>query len=186
MSVFRIPGRLGLLAVAMCALAACGKDDADAVPPPSASGPQLVSAPPPRDALPDCPRLASTLGDMVAGLEVVLADGSIILTGTEPAGAAGPDLTSLFIGSEGTLGIITKAVLTSLFAEQVFRPLPLLWPSKSITWRGASTAARRPNKLLKICCGGTWRTRGHRKQFCGKNDGSRLGDGAAVCFWLKS
>ena len=58
------------------------------------------------------------IDDMVAGLEVVLADGSIILTGTEPAGAAGPDLTSLFIGSEGALGIITKVWLRA-------HPLPI-------------------------------------------------------------
>ncbi|MGO3127583.1 MAG: hypothetical protein ACTIJY_05890 [Luteimonas sp.] len=68
MSVFRIPGRLGLLAVALCAFAACGNEEA---PQPTASGPQLISAPPPRDALPDCPHLASALGDMVAGLDVV-------------------------------------------------------------------------------------------------------------------
>ena len=51
------------------------------------------------------------IDDMVAGLEVVLADGTIILTGTEPAGAAGPNLTSLFVGSEGSFGIITKVWL---------------------------------------------------------------------------
>ncbi|MDR7191954.1 hypothetical protein [Luteimonas terrae] len=71
MSVFRIPGRLGLLAVAVCALAACGQEDAEVPQPSTTSGPQLVSAPPPRDALPDCPRLASALGDMVAGLDAV-------------------------------------------------------------------------------------------------------------------
>ena len=71
MSVLRVPGHLGLLAVAVCAFAACGKNDADAPQPPTASGPQLVSAPPPRDALPDCPRLASALGGLVEGLDAV-------------------------------------------------------------------------------------------------------------------
>jgi alkyldihydroxyacetonephosphate synthase len=49
--------------------------------------------------------------DLVVGLEVVLADGRIVRTGGAPAAAVGPDLNQLFIGSEGTLGIVTRAWL---------------------------------------------------------------------------
>jgi glycolate oxidase len=50
--------------------------------------------------------------DSALGLEVVLADGTILRTGSGARkDVAGYDLTSLFIGSEGTLGVITSATL---------------------------------------------------------------------------
>jgi glycolate oxidase len=61
--------------------------------------------------------------DYVLNLEVVLPTGEIIWTGANVLkNATGYDLTSLMIGSEGTLGIITKIV---------FRLIPL--PTKDIT-----------------------------------------------------
>ncbi|GAA0525403.1 FAD-linked oxidase C-terminal domain-containing protein [Paractinoplanes ferrugineus] len=56
--------------------------------------------------------------DAVLGLDVVLADGRLISTGRATLkGVAGYDLTGLFVGSEGTLGVVVGATLR-------LRPLP--------------------------------------------------------------
>jgi glycolate oxidase len=57
--------------------------------------------------------------DSVLGLEAVLADGSVVSTGHRTVkGVTGYDLTGLFVGSEGTLGVVTSATVR-------LRPIPV-------------------------------------------------------------
>ncbi|MCP4750673.1 MAG: FAD-binding oxidoreductase [Proteobacteria bacterium] len=53
-----------------------------------------------------------SIEDVVMALEVVLPNGEILETRMTPRAAAGPDLNYLFLGSEGTLGIVTAVTFS--------------------------------------------------------------------------
>jgi glycolate oxidase len=74
--------------------------------------------------------------DSVLGLDVVLADGTLVKTGRRTVkGVAGYDLTSLFVGSEGTLGVVVAATVRLL-------PLPAKSATVSAFFDDARGAAR--------------------------------------------
>src|SRR5215467_3983068 len=49
--------------------------------------------------------------DLVVGLAVVLADGTVVRARPHPETAAGPPLHQLFVGAEGALGVVVEVVL---------------------------------------------------------------------------
>ena len=62
-------------------------------------------------------------GDLIRDMEIVLPSGLVIHTGDKhvPANGGGPNLNWLFVGSEGTLGIITEVTLSILPKPEEFR-----------------------------------------------------------------
>lgn len=80
--------------------------------------------------------------DYVMGLEVVLPNGEIITTGGKLAkDVAGYDLTRLFVGSEGTLGIVTEATLKLI-------PMPESKKTLLALYTDLESAAKSVSKII--------------------------------------
>lgn len=83
--------------------------------------------------------------EAVLGLDVVLADGNLLHTGTGGArSVTGYDLTSLFVGSEGTLGIVVRATVR-------LEPVPVGSATISAIFTDVATAAR---AVRTVCAAG--------------------------------
>lgn len=80
--------------------------------------------------------------DMVHALEVVTADGTVFRTGGAPAAAVGPDLTQLILGSEGTLGVVTRVWLRTHPLPEVERTAAYAFASLSDGFEACRRAMR--------------------------------------------
>jgi glycolate oxidase len=65
----------------------------------------------------------------VLGAEVVMSDGTVIWTGGKSQDSPGYDLTGLLVGSEGTLGMVTKMILKILRAPQAVKTMLAVYDS---------------------------------------------------------
>jgi glycolate oxidase len=82
--------------------------------------------------------------EYVLGLEVVLASGEVLRTGRRTAkGVAGYDLTSLFVGSEGTLGVITEVTLALRPPAEEALTLVAVFGSTAAAGRAVAAIAER-------------------------------------------
>jgi alkyldihydroxyacetonephosphate synthase len=66
--------------------------------------------------------------DMITGMEVVLPSGEVMRTKAVPRSSMGPDLKQLFIGSEGSFGIITELTLRICPLPQATKFASFLFP----------------------------------------------------------
>jgi alkyldihydroxyacetonephosphate synthase len=82
--------------------------------------------------------------DLVLSLRVALADGNVFETVAVPRHAVGPELTQLFVGSEGTLAVVTRATL------QV-APLPAARRFEAVSFTRTSLGPVVEQELEGVC-----------------------------------
>ena len=96
--------------------------------------------------------------DSVLALDVVLADGSLIHTGHQTfKGVAGYDLTGLFVGSEGTLGIVVGITVRLRYLPREVHTIAAFYPDFRSAAAGvlAVGKARVQPAIMELLDGGT-------------------------------
>jgi alkyldihydroxyacetonephosphate synthase len=154
-----------------------------------------------------------SMGEQVLGLEVVLPDGQVLRTRAVPKSSTGPDLTQLFIGAEGVLGLITEATLQVFPAPEAHALLAFAFPTFDhgfaavlemaavglqpalmeltedfpVEKMAPSLIERYPGVSLYIGCEGFQELveaqRGRAAGICQRHAGKDLGEAAARVFW---
>src|SRR5581483_8607861 len=128
--------------------------------------------------------------DRVISLEIVLPTGEVVTTVRSPKAAMGPDWNQLFVGSEGTLGVITRAVLGARLAPEArrFRAFefkgarPALEAIRGILRRGGRPAAvRLYDELDTLLVGGEGDA--HKPVGADKSDDSEKGATGIAPWW---
>ena len=96
--------------------------------------------------------------DSVLALDVVLADGSLIHTGHQTfKGVAGYDLTGLFVGSEGTLGVVVGITVRLKYLPREVHTVAAFYPDFRLAAAGvlAVGKARVQPAIMELLDGGT-------------------------------
>ncbi|WP_426998266.1 FAD-binding oxidoreductase [Pseudarthrobacter sp. N5] len=96
--------------------------------------------------------------DSVLALDVVLADGSLIHTGHQTfKGVAGYDLTGLFVGSEGTLGIVVGVTVRLKYLPREVHTIAAFYPDFRLAASGvlAVGRARVQPAIMELLDGGS-------------------------------
>ena len=92
-----------------------------------------------------------TMKDYVKGLEVVLANGEIIKTGgMATKSSSGYNLTELFVGSEGTLGVFTEITLKLVGIEEETVAIKANFPTIDLAAQSAFTLLKSGIEIGKI------------------------------------
>lgn len=83
-----------------------------------------------------------SIEDVLVALEAVLPDGRILRTRPSPRASAGPELRQLFLGSEGTLGVVTEVTFS-------LRPLPECSRAQAFSFASFSDGLEAVRRMLR-------------------------------------